>query len=58
MDEGQSLGTDQKLEIAGLVIKAGSVRPISLLLGLNRKVIMSLKGYLSQIVNQISHKTQ
>lgn len=22
MDEGQSLGTDQKLEIAGLVIKA------------------------------------
>ena len=58
MDEGQSLGPDQKLEIAGLVIKAGSARPISLLLGLNRKVIMSWKGYLSQIVNQIRHKTQ
>jgi len=58
IDEGQSLSPDQKLEIAGLVIKAGSARPVSLLLGLNRKVIMSWKGYLTQIVNQIRHKTQ
>lgn len=57
IDEGQTLTPDQKMEIAGLVIKAGSARPISLLLGLNRKVILSWKGYLAQVVNQIKHKT-
>ena len=55
IDEGQSLTPEQKMEIASLVIKAGSARPISLLLGLNQKVIMSWRGYLSQIVNQIRH---
>jgi hypothetical protein len=53
MGEGQAPSPDQKLEIARLVIKAGSARPISLLLGLNQKVILGWKGYLTQIINQM-----
>lgn len=36
-----------KLQIAKLVIQAGSPRPIALMLGLNQKVIMSWKGLFS-----------
>lgn len=52
MQEGQTPSPPQKLEIARLVIEAGSARPIALLLGLNQKVILGWKGYLSQVINK------
>lgn len=47
METAHELSPPLKLRIVKLVLRAGSARPIALVLGLNQKVIMSWKGLLS-----------
>jgi len=46
METAHELGPPLRLRIVKLVLRAGSARPIALVLGLNQKVIMSWKGLL------------
>ena len=54
VEMSHELSSQLKLEIARLVIQAGSPRPVALLLGLNQKVIMSWKALFTLAENRMT----